>query len=73
MQKKREEIGRTPFTTRLQNAIVKHQMELQELFDRMYSAPRPELAKSDLEMVRCNCRRTCLDSALSSSLNLKIS
>ena len=51
VQRKREEIGRTPFTARLQNASVKHQAELRDLFERIYGAPRTELSKAVLEMV----------------------
>lgn len=70
VQRKREEIGRTPFTARLQNASVKHQAELQDLFERTYGTPRTELSKGDLEMVLYpSLPRTCATRLLQPSIS----
>jgi hypothetical protein len=51
VQEKRETIGRTPFTTRLQNAIAKQQAERQQLYDRFYGVPQQEICAKDLQQV----------------------
>eukprot|EP00892_Ulva_mutabilis_P005760 jgi/Ulvmu1/3556/UM166_0010.1 len=63
-RERRDAVATTPFVMRLQSAQAKHAADLAQLHARLYSSPRAELSKHDLDSVQAYFTSCTGDDAL---------